>query len=73
MLGDVVQVVGGGENFGLIDVVDTNGFENLYDRKLSVRVFVFFFFGGMAKEGWSGMERANVFLPDTQQSVQYEP
>lgn len=29
VLGDVVEVIGGGEDFGLVDVVDANGFEDL--------------------------------------------
>ena len=36
MLVDVVEGIGGGEDFGLVDVVDAEGFEDLWGWGLAV-------------------------------------
>lgn len=63
----MVHIVGGGEDFGLVDIVDANGFEDL-NQGLSVLVIF------VLTDGVRGGVLARIsFLPGTQQSVQYEP
>lgn len=45
----MVHIIGGGEDFGLVDVVDTNGFEDL-NQGLSVLV-IFVLTDGVAPGG----------------------
>jgi hypothetical protein len=58
-LGDVVKVVGGGEDFRLVDVIDTNGFEDLIIGNISASM----------KFSKSFLSH----LPGIPRSVRYEP